>query len=75
MTLLLAAMEVAVTEGFNQMFADCDHLRFHGGGVGHKATRTATKFFKNNGDKLDFEQRQARARFEDVEDEIEPDEE
>ena len=57
-------------------FADHDHfMRFCGGGVGHKATRTATKLFNNDRDKLDFERRQARARSEDVDDEIEPDEE
>lgn len=38
----------------------------------HKATRTATNFFKND---RDFERRQARARSEDADDKIEPDEE
>jgi hypothetical protein len=41
----------------------------------HKATRTATNLFKNDCDKLDFERRQGRARSEDVDDQIEPDEE
>ena len=41
----------------------------------HKATRTGTNLFKKDCDKLDFERRQGRARSEDVDDQIEPDEE
>lgn len=44
-------------------------MRFRGGGVGHKATRTATNFLKDDRDKLDFERRQARS------DNVEPNEE
>ena len=35
-------------------FADRDHMmRFRGGGVGHKSTREATDFFKQDRDPLD----------------------
>jgi hypothetical protein len=42
-------------------FADRDMvMRFRGGGVGHKSTRSATDFFKNDRDSLDRDRRRAK---------------
>ena len=35
-------------------------MRFRGGGVGHKSTRSATDFFKNDRDSLDRDRRSAK---------------
>ena len=43
-------------------------MRFRGGGVGHKSTREATDFFKNDRHQLDIDRRNSRNRMDTEED-------